>query len=443
MLSWKGLYRETELYKAAIRLYTKPLFQWQKALTASFDGQTLYDFARQGLRNLATLHRALEREEFAFRPGLALQRCFNGKKRTLYIFPWEERLVDLLLYRLLNRAVDPWLSRFCYAYRLRGYGVDRCQRHIQRAIRGLGRPLYILKRDIADFFDSIDHAILLEKLARLVGPDDYLYRLLCQRVRFAYLEMDDVRRAEQGVPFGTAIACFLANLYLAELDQRIEAVPGLVYARYADDVLVLGRQEESLHAARDVFQHVLAGLKLDSKPSHALDLVFDGQGAGFLPAHKFRYLGLEYRRDGSVGLSRDKFRKICNLFRYAFRRKRGRFRRLRNPLARARLAVELARQTVSAGIRNVAIIDYYLRHVSDEAQLRQLDRWLAEEVLSAAFGGGHKRGFFRRLPFAQLRAMGLPSLVHRRRLLQHGHVKSSFFIWKKCQADKCRKTASR
>ena len=76
-LCWKKLYRETELYKAAIRLYTKPLFQWQKALTTSTDGQTLYDFARRGLGNLAAMHRDLERRQLVFRPGLALRRPAN------------------------------------------------------------------------------------------------------------------------------------------------------------------------------------------------------------------------------------------------------------------------------------------------------------------------------------------------------------------------------
>src|SRR2546423_5727151 len=97
-LRWAQLYREAELYKAAVRLYTKPLFAWRKALSTSCDGRTLYDFARRGLCKLDALHQALRRHEFAFQPGLALHRNFNGKHRTLYIYPWEERLGDLLLY---------------------------------------------------------------------------------------------------------------------------------------------------------------------------------------------------------------------------------------------------------------------------------------------------------------------------------------------------------
>lgn len=441
-LSWNTLYREIELYKAAIRLYTKPLFQWQKALVASTDGQTFYDFARRGLGNLAAMHRDLRRQQFVFRPGQALRRNFNGKQRTLYIYPWPERLVDLLLYRLLNQACDARLSRASYAYRLRGFGVDRCQRHIQRALRQLGEPVYILKRDIADFFDSIDHAVLLEKLVDVIEPDDFLFELLKQRLHFSFLADGQPQQARQGVPFGTAVACFLANLYLDDMDHRLASIPDVVYVRYADDVLVLTSRMDSLDAARREFDAEIRRLKLAVKPSHVLDLVLGDaaiSGGALQVVSRFRHLGLEYRLGGSVGLSRDKFRKISNLFRYAWRRKRGAFRRLRAPLARARLAIELCRRTIAAGIRNVAIIDYYLRHVTDEDQLRRLDRWLAEEVLSLAFGGGHKKGYFRRLSFGRLRHMGLPSLVHRRRLLAHGHVQSSFFIWKKCQAEKSRR----
>ena len=92
------------------------------------------------------------------------------------------------------------------------------------------------------------------------------------------------------------------------------------------------------------------------------------------------------------------------------------------------MAVDIARGVVERGLRSVGIIDYYLKHVDDQAQLRRLDRWLAEEVLALALRNGHKKGNFRHLPFARLRQMGLPSLVHRHRLLRHGRLRSSFFV---------------
>lgn len=437
-LCWAHIYRETELYKSAVRLYTKPLFQWRKALVTSHDGGTLYDFARHGLRSLAALHRELAAERFVFRPGLAMHRNFNCKSRTLYIFPWQERLVDLLLYRLLNRALDQQMSRSSYAYRISGFGVDRCQRAIQKSLRA-SQTLYVLKRDIAEFFDSIDHEILLNRLASVVSPSDYLFELIQQRVRFSYMDGGAVHIASRGVPFGTAIACFLANFYLRELDEAWELIPGLVFFRYADDLLALSASRDVHRAAATAVDMHLRALRLISKPSHALDFCFGDKSAGAhdLPVmDRFRHLGLEFRTGGGVGLARDKFRKICNLFRFACRKKRGSFRRMRDPRARARLAVEVCRQTIDAGVRNVAIIDYYLRHVNDEGQLRLLDRWLAEHVLSLALAGGHKRGYFRSLPFRELRVMGLPSLVHRRRLLRNRRIDSSFFIWKGVQANR-------
>ena len=92
--------------------------------------------------------------------------------------------------------------------------------------------------------------------------------------------------------------------------------------------------------------------------------------------------------------------------------------------------MDVAVESIQQGVRNVAILDYYLKHVDDEAQLRRLDRWLAEEVLSHVFGG-HKKGHFRRIGFDRLRAMGLPSLVHRRRLIRRGRIESPFFIWQR------------
>jgi hypothetical protein len=432
-LRWDSIYREAELYKTAVRLYTKPLFNSRKALGCSTDGETLFDFARRGLKNLDLLHRALVGRRFRFRPALALKRNFNGKERVLYVQPWEERLVSLLLYRLLNRTLDRHFSGSAYAYRWRGFGVDRCQREIVHTLRLMAAPVYVMKRDIADFFASMDHAVLLDRLRRFVDPHDYLFALLGDCVRFRFRDAAVLKTAERGVPFGTAVACLFSNLYLMDLDRQLEAIPEIRFYRYADDLLVLSPTAAGLELARDVFARELAVLRLASKPTHEHDFVLaDGPSrhADYPAQREFRHLGLEFRADGSVGLSRDKARKIRNLFRFAFRKHRSRFRRMGTPERRAELAVEIAQRTLQRGVRNVAIIDYYLRHVTDESQLRELDRWLAEEVLSLAFEGGRKRSYFRRLPFRRLRQMGLPSLVHRRRLIVHGQIDSPFFVWR-------------
>jgi hypothetical protein len=438
-LRWSDIYREADLYKAAVRLFTKPLFSWRKALFASTDKRDLYDFARSGLHNLAEIHRALTRKSFSFRPAVALHRNFRGKRRTLYIYPWEERLVDLLLYRLLSARLHDWFSKNSYAYRLREFGLDRCQRKIAGIFAATEDPLFVVKRDIASYFPSINHDLLLAQLSVLVEPDDYLFHLLEKCIKFSYLDLGEKLNATQGIAFGTPTACLLANIYLTPLDRRFDALPGLKYFRYADDLLLLAPSRGTIESARACFEAGLMELQLRSKPSHEHNLLLSRAAAtaeGFESTGRIRHLGLEFRADGSVRLSRDKCRKICNLFRFAFRRKRAKLARIVDIRKRALFVIEAARHVLEQRVRNVAIIDYYLKHVGDEAQLRLLDRWLAEEVLSLAFGGGHKKSYFRQLPYHSLRAMGLPSLVHRRRQIQHGQIAAPFLVWKRYQAQK-------
>ena len=438
-LRWSDVYCEADLYKAAVRLYTKPLFSWRKALFASTDNRDLYDFARSGLRNLAEIHRALTRKSFSFRPAVALHRNFRGKRRTLYIYPWEERLVDLLLYRIMSARLHDWFSENSYAYRLRGFGLDRCQRKIAGIFAATEDPLFVVKRDIAGYFPSINHDLLLARLSDLVDPDDYLFHLLEKCIKFSYLDLGETFNATQGIAFGTPTACLLANIYLTPLDRKFDALSGLQYFRYADDLLLLAGSRGTIESALACFDAGLMELQLRSKPSHEQNLLLSRENStaeGFEPTGRIRHLGLEFRADGSVRLSRDKCRKICNLFRFAFRRKRAKLARIVDVRKRALFVIEAARHVLEQGVRNVAIIDYYLKHVGDEAQLRLLDRWLAEEVLSLTFGGGHKKSYFRQLPYHRLRAMGLPSLVHRRRQIQHGQIAAPFFVWKRYQAQK-------
>jgi hypothetical protein len=436
---WSDVYREAELYKAVVRVYTKPLFQWRKALSTSTDGKTLYDLAGPGLRGLDAIHKSLRQGSFQFRPAVALKYNFNGKHRTLYISPWEERIVDLLLYRILTRKLHPWFSTNSYAYRDRVYGLDRCQARIARLLHSTTAPLFLVKRDIADYFASINHELLLDKLSPLVDRDDYLFRLLEQRVRFAYRDETGDHQASGGIPFGSAVACLLANIYLTDLDRQIEDIAGLAYFRYADDILILSPERDAAIRAKECLDQGLNQLRLKIKSSHQADLVVTTNPiaetifAPFTPAQEFRHLGLLFRAGGNVALSRDKCRKIQNLFRFAFRRGRRRVMKLADPRDRAQAVVAIAAETAEKGLRNVAILDYYLRHVDDEAQLQRIDRWLAEEVLSFVFDG-HKKGHFRRISFPQLRSMGLPSLVHRRRLIRNGRIESPFFIWQKQKA---------
>ena len=438
LLRWRDVYREAELYKAAVRVYTKPLFLWRKALNVSTDGKTLYDLAARGLKGLAAVHEQLRAERFHFRPSVGLKYNFNGKRRTLYIPPWEERIVDLLIYRLLSRRLHHWFSASSYAYRDHTYGLDRCQSQIAGTIRSARSAIYAVKRDISDYFASVDHEILLRQLENHVDRDDYLFALIAERIRFDYQDEAGAHQAAIGIPFGCASACVFANVYLTGLDREIESIPGVHYFRYADDMLLLSTDRDAALLARDRMRGGLANLRLTTKASHEADFVLTQGPASdphFHPVAAFRHLGLQFERTGTVSLSRDKRRKIQNLFRFAFRRSRRRWKPISDPRERARTLIAVACQAIERGVRNVAILDYYLKHATDVSQLRLLDRWLAEEILSLVFGG-HRKGSFAKISYHELRQLGLPSLVHRQRMILHGKIESPFFMWQQQKADR-------
>jgi hypothetical protein len=426
-LRFDQIYSLLSLHRAVLQVYTKPLFVWRKALSQSHDARTLYDFARHSGRNIERLHKALSRKRFEFRAAVPLPYNANGKKRVIYVFPWEERIVDRLLYNQLNWRCNHLFSQSSYAYRQRGLGLDSAQRRIAQLTRPGGK-LYIVKRDIRDYFPSINHELLLQMLKRWVAPDDYLYELIRQRIEFQIREGSETTVATAGIPFGSAIACFLANVYLTQLDRVIDDIDEITYVRYADDILLASCSRTAMLQASQALDAAIGDLKLESKPSHHLNLVFHSDpDPTFENASHFRHLGLEFTANGRVRLSRDKARKIRNLFRFAFRKAKRKFRRCRSPASRAALAITIAREVTEDGFRPIAIINYYLKHVDDDEQLRLLDRWLAEEVLALAYQNGHRKGNFRHMPFSKLREMGLPSLRHRQQLLRHGHLQSSFF----------------
>jgi hypothetical protein len=209
----------------------------------------------------------------------------------------------------------------------------------------------------------------------------------------------------------------------------IESISDVHYFRYADDLLLLSANRDAALLGAQRLHQALAELRLCTKASHHQDLMLAAKPSSddrcFLHEVAFRHLGLQFNCRGEVSLSRDKARKIQNLFRFAFRRRRRRWKKIIDPGERARTLVAIACQTIERGVRNVAILDYYLKHVTGVGQLRLLDRWLAEEILSMVFGG-HKKGNFAKIGFADLRQFGLPSRVHHHRLIRHRKIDSPF-----------------
>src|SRR5215510_4094802 len=90
----------------------------------------------------------------------------------------------------------------------------------------------IIDLDLRAYFDSVQHSLLLEKVARRVR-DDEVMRLVKMILKAT---------GEKGVPQGGVISPVLSNLYLNEVDRMLERAieatglkqyTAIQYARFA------------------------------------------------------------------------------------------------------------------------------------------------------------------------------------------------------------------
>ncbi|MHA1835675.1 MAG: reverse transcriptase/maturase family protein, partial [Candidatus Odinarchaeia archaeon] len=122
---------------------------------------------------------------------------------------------------------------YSYAYK-KGRGSIKAMKLVNEKIKLYD---YALKLDVKDFFPSINHKILLDKIP------PHLKSVIREIIEVRYLEEDKVKTLDRGLPLGNPLSGTLANLYLSRLDKKLFLkckYYNYFYLRYADDFIILG-----------------------------------------------------------------------------------------------------------------------------------------------------------------------------------------------------------
>ena len=247
---FESIYRFENLYKA-----------FRKAIKGSGKTQDACRFHFNLEKELLMLKEELETD--SYHPArYRYFKIFEPKERIISVAPFQDRVVHHALVQTLEPLIDRTFIYDSYATR-KGKGTHKA---IKRAQRFLKSNYYYLKTDIAKYFDSIDHDILLNLVEKKVKDKKTL--LLVERI----IRNSDTSRgleAGKGLPIGNLTSQFFANVYLDPLDHFLkDNLSVKCYIRYMDDTVVFSSSKEYLKKMLKKIKTFLAdclGLALNYK----------------------------------------------------------------------------------------------------------------------------------------------------------------------------------
>lgn len=158
----------------------------------------------------------------------------NGKgKRMLGIPTVLDRLIQQALLQVLTPIFDPTFSEDSYGFRPGRSAHDAVRRAREHMAAG---HRWVVDLDIEQFFDRVNHDVLMARVARRV-KDKRVLRLIRGYLQVGVMEGGLVSPRAEGTPQGGPLSPLLSNILLDELDKELER-RGHRFARYADDVNV-------------------------------------------------------------------------------------------------------------------------------------------------------------------------------------------------------------
>ena len=96
---------------------------------------------------------------------------------------------------------------------------------------------FVFRADVKSYHESINHEILLDKLAVYV-KDKRVMNLLPQYAKRSVEYGGLFINSKQGISSDCSLSFLISGFYLCELDNAMEGKP-VFYRRYVDDVIVL------------------------------------------------------------------------------------------------------------------------------------------------------------------------------------------------------------
>lgn len=223
------------------------------------DRVTLGEFEQKLNENLNLLQRQLEQGDYKPLPVLRIYiDKGDGTRRPIGIPVVVDRIVQQALLSALSPIFEEEFLDCSFAYRPGRSALDALSKIEALLKEGF---TWVLDGDIENFFDSINHDLLLSLVAERISDYEVL-QLIEELLKAGVFEDMSLREEYLGITQGSVISPLLANVYLHHFDRELTA-KGYHLIRYADDFVVLEESQERVGKALADTAAVLRALKLN------------------------------------------------------------------------------------------------------------------------------------------------------------------------------------
>jgi retron-type reverse transcriptase len=241
------------------------------------------EFEQKIEQHIFQLHRDLRNKTYKHGPYTAFY-ISDPKLRHIHKATVRDRVLHHAIFQKLNPMFEPGFIADSFSCRIgKGThkGVARLADMLRAVSRNNTRECYVLKCDVRKFFDSIDHEILLEILARRI-KDPEVMQLLKEIVGSFSTGQRDLFHPH-GVPIGNLTSQLFANVYMNEFDQFVKhELKAKNYVRYTDDFIIVSTDKTELqNLLAPIEQFLQEKLQLNLHPNK-IQLVKYHKGVDFL-----------------------------------------------------------------------------------------------------------------------------------------------------------------
>ena len=274
----------------------------EKGAAGGIDGITIQEFEKDKRRHIPKLAEELANKTWKPYPYLEIEIAKDKspeEKRKLGMTAIRDKIVQLAIKTIIEPRYDRIFVGNSYGYRP-GKGATKAIRRVLSECKNK-KYKYVLRLDIDNFFDSIDHFLLRRKLAG-TGTEEEIIRLimLCMQMGKVKQKNREWTDTILGTPQGAVLSPLMANLYLHSFDQ-FAISRHLPYIRYADDFLFLCESKEQAQDLQEkTEQYLQERLKLSLNQSPSIISLSDG----------FDFLGITIKNFQAT-ITDKKREKIC------------------------------------------------------------------------------------------------------------------------------------